>query len=246
MLKLYTTSQHKLLGRLLLVLITASSPMAISQFAMAAPQEADAEETITTESKAAEVDSASELGLLESTADSPSSTTGIKELNVPPKNMIPLYEKDRPEWLFKAPTIADGKLVLYVGGELCATEEECQKKQAAAMYAEVCKYFDTEVFHESDASARTPLTEEFIASRWVDAKENYLAKVQTSDGTMYQLWSIVRIDDEGIKTMKQWHLSSVQPVRIRTLGLGLLGVLSGIGLIHLGARFTSGRSRKKA
>lgn len=243
MLKPYKLSHHTLLGRLLLVLVTASSPWAISPSALASPQEAPQDAAVE---QAAEVDSTSEIGLLESPPESQSSTTDIKELNVPPKNMIPLYEKDRPEWLFKAPMIADGKLVLYVGGELCATAEECEKKQAAAMYADVCKYFDTEVFHESDAAACTPLTEEFIASRWVDTTENYLAKVQTSEGTMYQLWSIVRIDDEGLKTMKQWHLSSVQPVRIRTLGLGLVGVLGGIGLIHLGARFTSRRSRKKA
>jgi hypothetical protein len=174
------------------------------------------------------------------------STSPARELNVPPKDMVPLYEKDRPEWLFKSPTIEDGKLVIYVGGELCNTEEECEKKQPAAMYAEVCNYFDNDVFHERNASLGTPLTSELIANRWVDKKENYVAKVQTSEGTMYQLWSIVRIDDDGIKTMKQWHIATVQPARVRTLGIGLVSLLSSIGLIHLGARFAGRKSRKKA
>lgn len=211
----------------------------------------------------AEVEGTDDLGMLESTEETkdsatpadqesePSqkdtdSTSPAKELNVPPKDMVPLYEKDRPEWLFKSPTIEDGKLVIYVGGELCSTEEECEKKQPAAMYAEVCNYFDNDVFHERHASLGTPLTSELIANRWVDKKENYVAKVQTSEGTMYQLWSIVRIDDEGIKTMKQWHLATVQPARVRTLGIGLIGLLSSIGLVHLGARFAGRKSRKKA
>lgn len=213
--------------------------------------------------ESAEVNSATELGLLESTEDakassepdsseaaekaiSSESADAAKELNVPPKNVVPLYEKDRPEWLFKAPTIEDGKLVLYVGGELLANESECEKKQPASMYTEVCQYFDNEVFHERNATSRTPLTGELIASRWVDAKENYVAKVQTAEGTMYQLWSIVRIDDEGLKNIKEWHLSTVQPTRIRSLGFGLIGILSGIGLIHLGARFTAGRAKRKS
>lgn len=211
----------------------------------------------------AEVDSASELGLIESTdggpqpaselsSSPPDKATGsdseqpAKELNVPPKDMVPLYEKDRPEWLFKSPTVEDGKLVIFVGGELCSTEEECQKKQPDAMYTEVCHYFDAAVFHTYTASMRTPLSGAFIAARWSDPKENYLAKVQTSEGTMYQLWSIVRIDDEGIKTMKEWHLATIQPYRIRSLGFGLVGILSAVSLIHLGARFTARRAKKKS
>lgn len=279
-----------LLGRILLGLAVGSSTLLTSSAALAAPQEiAPAESTDSdtqtesdksTEAKqsteannstevdpaqgnSAEVNSATELGLLESTDDAKASsepdsseasekaiasesTDAAKELNVPPKNVVPLYEKDRPEWLFKAPTIEDGKLVLYVGGELLTNESECEKKQPASMYAEVCQYFDNEVFHERNATSRTPLTGELIANRWVDAKENYVAKVQTSEGTMYQLWSIVRIDDEGLKNIKEWHLSTVQPTRIRSLGFGLIGILSGIGLIHLGARFTAGRAKKKS
>jgi hypothetical protein len=279
-----------LLGRILLGLAVGSSTLLTPAAVLAAPQEITPAESTdsntqtesdkSTDAKqsteasnstevdpakgnSAEVNSATELGLLDTTDDAkassePSSSEAsekasesesadaAKELNVPPKNVVPLYEKDRPEWLFKAPTIEDGKLVLYVGGELLSHESECEKKQPASMYAEVCQYFDNEVFHEQDATSRTPLTGELIANRWVDAKENYVAKVQTSEGTMYQLWSIVRIDDEGLKNIKAWHLSTVQPTRIRSLGFGLIGILSGISLIHLGARFTAGRAKKKS
>jgi len=139
--------------------------------------------------------------------------------------------------------IENGKLAIYVGGELCSSEQECESKHADALYTEVSSYFDQQVFHEENATRRTPLTGEFIKNRWAD--ERYLAKVQTSEGTMYQLWSIVRIDDEGIKTIKQWHLSTLQPRRIFSLGIGLLIALSGIGILHLGAGVAAGKAKKK-
>lgn len=193
----------------------------------------------------AEIDQTSSIDIL-GTPPAPETSATEKsgqESSAPLRESVPLYEKDRPEWLFKSPTVEDGKIVLFVGGELCADEKECERKHQAALYSEVCNYFDDEVFHQSYAAIATPLTGEFIARRWVNNEENYLAKVQTSEGTFYQLWSKVRIDEEGLRTMKQWHLSNVQPTRVGTLGIGLLAVLSGIGVIHLGAGFTARRTR---
>ena len=193
----------------------------------------------------AEIDQTSSIDIL-GTPPAPEMSVLDKsgqESSAPLRESVPLYEKDRPEWLFKSPTVEDGKIVLFVGGELCADEKECERKHQAALYSEVCNYFDDEVCHQSYAAISTPLTGEFIARRWVNDEENYLAKVQTSEGTFYQLWSKVRIDEEGLRTMKQWHLSNVQPTRIGTLGIGLLTVLSGIGVIHLGAGFTARRTR---
>jgi len=201
----------------------------------------------------AEIASTQELELLSSTKGDPqqadadndkkSASPTDQQLGVPPKNMEPLYEVDRPAWLFRTPMIENGKLAIYVGGELCSSEQECESKHADALYTEVSNYFDQQVFHEENATRRTPLTGEFINNRWAD--ERYLAKVQTSEGTMYQLWSIVRIDDEGIKTIKQWHLSILQPRRIVSLGIGLLIALSGIGILHLGAGVAAGKAKKK-
>jgi|688.fasta_scaffold09131_13 hypothetical protein len=201
----------------------------------------------------AEIASGAEIELLSSNKndspravanDDPTSASATEQqLGIPPKNMEPLYEIDRPTWLFRTPMIEDGKLVLSVGGELCSSEQECESKHADALYTEVSNYFDRYVFHEENATRRTPLTGEFIKSRWAD--ENYLAKVQTSEGTMYQLWSIVQIDDEGMKTIKQWHLSTLQPRRIGSLGIGLLIALSGIGILHFGASFAAGKAQKK-
>ena len=203
----------------------------------------------------AEVDNADDLELLASPQNDSSSSesisaagspSGPKQLDVPPKDdIVPLYEKDRPAWLFKTPTVLDGKLEIYVGGELCASESECEKKQPAALYSEVSQYFDSEIFRDFGATSRTPLTKEFISTRWVMPQENYLAKVQTAEGTMYQLWSIVRIDDNGIQIMKRWYLSTLQSTRIRSLWLGLAAVLSSIGVVHVGAKYTARRTQKK-
>ena len=201
----------------------------------------------------AEIASSNEIELLSSKQNDPQATEAEnvkpsassteQQLGVPPKNLEPLYEVDRPAWLFRTPMIENGNLALYVGGELCSSEQECESKHADALYAEVSKYFDQQVFHEINATRRTPLTGEFIKSRWAD--ERYLAKVQTSEGTMYQLWSIVRIDDEGIKTIKHWHLSTLQPRRIGYLGIGLLIALSGIGILHFGAGIAADKAKKK-
>lgn len=194
----------------------------------------------------AEVASDSELDMLTEDSqsqanDAPSDTINRPDFSL--KDDKPIYETTNPQWLFKAPTIENNSLVLYVGGELCSTQEECKQKQAEAILADLAKYLDEQVLQSQGAAGETPLRN--LMENYKIEESNLFATVRTSEGTFYQLWTKVNFDAALLREVKKTYLVGQQPARIRIVGLSLIPIMGSLLAIHLGAGYMTRKSKAK-
>jgi len=192
----------------------------------------------------AEVATDSELDMLTDDSEARGENAPSDTINRPDftlKDDKPIYETTNPQWLFKAPTIENNSLVLYVGGELCSTQEECKQKQAEAILAELAKYLDEQVLQSQGAALETPLRN--LMQNYKIEESNLFATVRTSEGTFYQLWTKVNFDAALLREVKKTYLVGQQPGRIRIVGLSLIPIMGGLLAIHLGAGFVTRKSK---
>lgn len=178
-----------------------------------------------------------------------------QELSVEPGSQ-PLLPEDAPAWVgAPANTSADVHYV-YVSGQIADSESEAAELIDDELVAAVCRYIDQmlldtspngshpwELGRDLDASdrlasraaglLRKKITPDFIWKNMVDDPAGYTAKLNTSGNPMFQKWITVSITPEQRAMIMRWDREAKQSARLAPVGVGVLGLLGSVGVLHL-------------
>lgn len=156
----------------------------------------------------------------------------IRELSVEPGTK-PILPKDRPAWIGAPADLSGKNHRLYVGSVAMAEEDQTDRALGEPLIAAVNQYIDEHLVKEQFAGYGMQINEKYIRNNLVVDSNGYLLQLNTSQGPMFQKWVTLEITPEQQAQIKAWHNEAVQRDRIAPLGLGLVGVIGFVGLMHL-------------
>lgn len=184
-----------------------------------------------------------------------SSSGHDQELSVEPGSQ-PLLPADAPAWV-GAPANTSGDVhYLYVSGQIADSESEAAELIDDELVAAVFRYIDQTLFDSSSTGShpwefgrdldatdrlasraaglmRKKVTPDFIWKNMVDNPAGYTASLNVSGIPMFQKWITVSITPEQRAMIMRWDREARQSARLAPVGVGVLGLLGSVGLLHL-------------
>ncbi len=178
-----------------------------------------------------------------------------QELSVEPGSQ-PLLPEDAPAWV-GAPANASGDVhYLYVSGQIADSESEAAELIDDELVAAVCRYTDQTLLDTASTGShpgelgrdleaterlasraagllRKKVTADFIWKNMVDDPTGYTARLNVSGIPMFQKWITVSITPEQRAMIMRWDREARQSARLAPVGVGVLGLLGSVGLLHL-------------
>lgn len=177
------------------------------------------------------------------------------ELSVEPSSQ-PLLPADAPAWVGAPVNISADVHYLYVSGQIADSESDAAEQIDDELVAAVSSYIDHvlldtsangrnrwELSRDLDAAdrltgraagfLRKKLTADFIWKNMVDDPAGYMARLNTSGIPMFQKWVTVSITPEQRAMIMRWDREATQSARLAPVGVGVLGLLGSVGLLHL-------------
>ncbi len=157
----------------------------------------------------------------------------------------PLLPADAPAWIGALPDTTGEVHRVYVGGGIADSERDAAAQLDEALVSAVCDYIDTALLPHRDTrsgllqrrvNARgltAKITSDFIWKNLVDDPDGYLARLNTGDAPMFQKWVTVSITPQQRDMIRSWEREATQRQRLAPVGVGMLGLLSCVGLLHL-------------
>lgn len=158
----------------------------------------------------------------------------VQELSIEPGSQ-PLLPADAPAWIGALPDTSGEVHYVYVGGLIAETSSEAATLLDEALAAAVGRYVEETVVGRSGAALalRQQLTPDFIWKNLIDDPQGYLARLNTSGIPMYQKWVTVSITPQQRDMISDWNRQAMQRKRLGPVGVGVLGVLACVGVLHL-------------
>lgn len=168
--------------------------------------------------------------------DKPSKTRWEEnhELSVEP-GKLQLLPDDAPAWVGSLPDFTDHDHRLFVGGHIAESANEAADGLDTPLIAAVNQYIDAHLL-ERDGAARAlagKITVDYVWKNLIDDRAGYTAQLNTPGQPMFQKWVTVSITPEQRAAILRWDREALQRERLAPIGLGLVGLLGGVGLLHL-------------
>jgi hypothetical protein len=180
-----------------------------------------------------EISHPSDLTILASEA-----TTGkarsVQELSIEPGSQ-PLLPEDAPAWIGALPETTGAVHRVHVGGQIADSPEEAAQLLDEALVNALSRYLEQSVLEPRRAVAglRKRLTPDYIWKNLIDDPAGYTARLNTSGTPLFQKWVTLSITPEQRDIIAAWNREALQQQRLAPVGLGMLGLLGSVGLLHI-------------
>lgn len=175
-----------------------------------------------------EVSQAAEMAVLAGDA------AAVQELSVEPESQ-PLLPEDAPAWVAAAPDTSGEIHRLSVGGQIADSANEAEQALDEALEAALAEYVKTHVLAGKPVGRglEDKLTADYIWKNLIDEPQGYVARLNTTGMPLYQKWVALSITPEQRAIIREWNQQALQRQRLGPVGVGLLGLLGSVGLLHL-------------
>jgi hypothetical protein len=167
----------------------------------------------------------------EATADKARAT---QELSIEPGSE-PLLPEDAPAWIGALPETTGAVHRVHVGGQIADSPEEAAQLLDEALVHALNRYLEQSVLEPRGALAglRKRLTPDYIWKNLIDDPAGYTARLNTSGTPLFQKWVTLSITPEQRDIIIAWNREALQQQRLAPVGLGMLGLLGSVGLLHI-------------
>jgi hypothetical protein len=173
----------------------------------------------------------------------PANSSAAQELSVEP-GAQPLLPEDAPAWIGALPETSGEIHRVHVGGQIADSPEEAAQLLDDAMVHELTRYLNQSVLQPRGAAVglHRRLTPDYIWKNLIDEPDGYVARLNTTGTPLYQKWITLSITPAQRDIIQGWNREALQQQRLAPVGLGVLGLLGSVGVLHL---IFKGRPRKK-
>jgi hypothetical protein len=182
---------------------------------------------------ASEISQSSELTFLASEPDQ-ANTQAAQELSIEP-GAQPLLPENAPAWIGALPETTGEVHRVHVGGQIADSPEEAAQLLDEALVSALSRYVDQSVLQPRGAATglHKRLTPDYIWKNLIDDSAGYMARLNTSGVPLFQKWVTLSITPEQRDIIAGWNREAMQQQRLAPVGLGMLGLLGSVGLLHL-------------
>ncbi len=167
----------------------------------------------------------------------------VHPLSVEPSRQ--LLPRDRPEWISAQPDYQSDVHQFVVASIPTSDQSEVEASLDAAVVEHVDAYL-RELFSQASGAGvdLEQLPSEFIRTNSIDDSKSYLTPIETAAGPLYQKWVMVQVTPEQRAYLRGWYGQQIQRKRLVPLGIGLITLLTCIGLSSLFLKRHSGQSNE--
>lgn len=156
----------------------------------------------------------------------------VHPLSVEPTR--PLLPRDRPEWISAQPDYQSDVHQFVVASIPTSVQSEVEANLDAALAENVRAYLNEMFSQLAGAGVELDrLPTNFVRTNLIDESKSYLAQLDTASGPLYQKWVMVQVTPEQRAFLRGWYGQQIQRKRLLPLGVGLVVILSAIGLSSL-------------
>lgn len=158
----------------------------------------------------------------------------VQELSVEPESE-PLLPENAPAWVAAPPETGGELHRLSVGGAIAESASEAEHALDEALETALREYVQTHVLagEQVGRGLEDKLTADYVWKNLIDEPQGYVARLNTAGVPLYQKWVALSITPEQRAIIRDWNQQALQRQRLGPVGLGLLGLLGSVGLLHL-------------